>query len=225
MHSGKVSKWTCAAISALVWMSGCGSSSATTAAAGLDTVTADAGGDIAVADQLAADATQTDAATADIAGTDAAADAQADTFTPPTGGLVLNEIGAKGTAIGAWNPSASDWLELYNGSSAEIDLSGYVTVDKKTFDIAGKLPAGTKIAAKGFLIVWFNHNGVGVPVIDKGISTPGSASLFEPGGNLIDTTTWISGASPAGGSWARATDGGEPWKTFAAATPGKPNSP
>lgn len=220
MHSVKVGTWTCAALSALLWMSGCSSSGATTPAAGLDSVTADAGGDIAAVDQLASDTTQTDAGT-----TDVAADTEQDSGTPPAGGLVLNEIGAKGAAIGAWNPSASDWLELYNGSSAEIDLSGYVTVDKKTFDIAGKLPAGTKIAAKGYLIVWFNHNGVGVPVIDKGISTPGSASLFEPGGKLLDTTTWISGASPAGGSWARATDGGAPWKTFAAATPGKPNSP
>jgi len=244
MREARHGKWMNLVAVTLWAVTGC-SSGATTATKSdaADSAGADAGGDaatpdvpvaqdVSATDFLAIDATATDAPTGDVAATDAMptdaanpADAAADAEPAKPGALVLNEVGAKGAPIGSWNPQASDWMELYNGTDAAIDLKGYVTVDKKSFDIAGQLPPGTKIAAKGYLIVWFNHSGIGTPVIDKGISSPGSASVFAPDGKLVDTTTWVAGAAPAGGSWARAKDGGLPWKTFTLATPEKPNSP
>ena len=220
MRNRASGKWASILACGLWAMAGCSSSAGTSDAsvAVQDTATADVGGDLGQTDvPAAADATATDSANP--------VDGTADTIAPQPGALVLNEIGAKGAPIGDWNPTSSDWMELYNGTDAEIDLKGYVTVDKTTFDLAGQLPPGTKIAAKGYLVVWFNHSGIGTPNINKGISIPGSASLFYPSGKKLDTTSFVSKSAPAGGSWARATDGGLPWKTFMAATPGKSNNP
>jgi hypothetical protein len=44
-----------------------------------------------------------------------------------------------------------DWIELYNSSDIEVDLSGWYLSDKDSKPKKWKIPAGTKIDAKGFL--------------------------------------------------------------------------
>ena len=63
--------------------------------------------------------------------------------------LFLNEVVAKGVTRPGFNDTGSDWIELYNAGSAEIDLQGYRLIDsaKKTFDAAYALPPGTTAAA------------------------------------------------------------------------------
>ena len=45
-----------------------------------------------------------------------------------------------------------DWLELYNSSSTEVDLSGWYLSDKATKPTKWEIPAGTTIPANGFLL-------------------------------------------------------------------------
>ena len=47
-----------------------------------------------------------------------------------------------------------DWIELYNTSSSEINLSGFHLSDKATKPAKWEIPEGTIIPGKGFLIFW-----------------------------------------------------------------------
>ena len=50
-------------------------------------------------------------------------------------------------------PDFSDWIELYNNGAAEVDLSGWSLTDEVTVPDKWKFPEGTKIAARGYLVV------------------------------------------------------------------------
>jgi hypothetical protein len=47
-----------------------------------------------------------------------------------------------------------DWIELFNNSNQEIDLSDYYLSDSDKNITKWKFPIGTTISAKGYLIVW-----------------------------------------------------------------------
>ncbi len=89
--------------------------------------------------------------------------------------LYINELAAKGAAIGDWNVTGSDWAELYNGSSEAIDLKGWRIIDSKTkgFDVALSLPPGTKV--------------------DEPVSamTENGAMAASPGGRVRATNSWV----------------------------------
>ena len=160
----------------------------------------------------AADATAADGGSTDGGATEAAA-------------LFLNEVVAKGVTRPGFNDTGSDWIELYNSGSAEIDLQGYRLIDsaKKTFDAAYALPPGTTILGGGYLVVFFNSEGNGTPVIQKKLGADEAASLFHPSGLLVDRVNWETGDSPAAASWGRSPDGGKLFKTFAKPTPNAAN--
>jgi hypothetical protein len=139
--------------------------------------------------------------------------------------LFINEVAAKGTAIGPFNPTASDWVELFNQSNSTLDLAGYRLIDsaKKGFAEATALPPHTKIPARGYLILYFNNDGAGTPNIDGKLGKDEALSLYHPGGLRIDVVNWELGDSPAGKSWGRSPDGSSVFKTFVQPTPGAPN--
>ncbi len=140
-------------------------------------------------------------------------------------GIVINEICAKAIADASFNPTGSDWIELYNGSNATVDLSGAALIDSKSkpFADALPLPAGTKIPANGYLIVYFNHDGVGVPNIAKGLGASEALTLYGADGGLLDQVDWKDGDAPEGSSWGRSPDGGSLTRTFDKPTPSAPN--
>lgn len=47
-----------------------------------------------------------------------------------------------------------DWIELYNSSDTEVDLSGWYLSDKENKPEKWKIPPGTLIPAQGFLVFW-----------------------------------------------------------------------
>ncbi len=47
-----------------------------------------------------------------------------------------------------------DWIELYNSSDTQVDLSGWYLSDKESKPEKWEIPAGTIIPAKGFLVFW-----------------------------------------------------------------------
>ena len=157
------------------------------------------------------------------AGADAAGGADGSIAGVPK--LFINEVVAKASPSPSFNPTGSDWLELYNAGDAEIDLQSYRLIDsaKKGFDEALPLPPGTKIASKGFLVVFFNSDGNGSPVIQKGLAKDEAASLFHPSGLLIDRVNWEDGDAPEGLSWGRQPDGSDALKTLTKPTPGAAN--
>ncbi|MEI6277486.1 MAG: lamin tail domain-containing protein [Prolixibacteraceae bacterium] len=126
--------------------------------------------------------------------------------------LLINEISSN-----AGDP-IPDWLEIYNPTSSEIDISGFGIYDKPAALL--KFPAGTKIAAKGYFVVICD---VALAATDPthvaalGLSSAGeSAFLVDKDGAIIDQVTFP--ALPLGVSYARIPDGGT---TFANANPTK----
>ena len=65
---------------------------------------------------------------------------------PVESDLVINEILAD-------SDTTSDWLELYNGSDEDMDLSGYGLSDDPN-DPLSILPENTIVPAGGHLLIW-----------------------------------------------------------------------
>ncbi len=138
--------------------------------------------------------------------------------------IVINEIAAAGQAIGEFNPSGSDWVELYNAGQEAVSLRGYRLHDSADAHYeAARLPDDVAIAAGGFLIVYFNRDGAGSPVIPRGLGDDEEVALYTPGGRVIDRLDWQAGDSPPGGSFGRSPDGGGVLATFDVPTPGGAN--
>jgi len=73
---------------------------------------------------------------------------------PVVGGLVINEIMAGNVnAVADQNSEYDDWVELYNGNSFSLDLSGYYLSDSEDSLKKWTFPNVT-IPANGYLIVW-----------------------------------------------------------------------
>ena len=71
--------------------------------------------------------------------------------------IVINEFLASNVATNADIvdfAAFSDWIELYNGGNADVDIGGYALTDDPGKPGRWKFPAGTIIHAKGFLLVW-----------------------------------------------------------------------
>lgn len=134
---------------------------------------------------------------------------------PASSSIKINEIYSRGDAV---NP---DWVEIYNTSSSQVDISGY-----KIYDNGGEsgskpkkeFPAGTVIAGNGFFVI----------VVDDtvasgfGLSSDGEQIWLEnSSGSVIDNVTF-----PALGvdtSYVRKPDGSSNWQKISPPTKGAKN--
>jgi hypothetical protein len=126
--------------------------------------------------------------------------------------VVINEVDT--------NPSGDDskfiseWVELYNPTDDDIDLSGWsiasTTIFKKTLTI----PDGTIISSGDFLI--FNHEKIWFT------DTAELIELTNRDGLLVDKTREVFDLENDSKSWQRTYDGFSDWK-FTSATAGNSN--
>ncbi len=118
--------------------------------------------------------------------------------------IVINEI-----MYNAPGDSPEEWVEIYNRSGADVDVSGWQFSD----GISYEFPAGTPpIPAGGYaVVVWdvaaFNILHAGLPRIfgpfSGGLSSSGERlRLRDANGNLVDETRFAEG-----GSWPQYTSG------------------
>ena len=84
------------------------------------------------------------------------------------------------------NPFVEEWVELYNPSAVDADVSSFVVSDDHGFGASGavELAGGSTVPAGGFLVVvlrtsdgYLNNGG------DK-------AQLFDADGVLLDEVEW-----------------------------------
>ena len=69
--------------------------------------------------------------------------------------VVINELMPRNiTTVSDEYDEFDDWIEFYNNSMYEVDLSGYYLSDNLSVPDKWQFPEGTKIEAQGFLIVW-----------------------------------------------------------------------
>ena len=76
-------------------------------------------------------------------------------LTPLIGQVVINEYSASNLYEYTDNYNMEeDWIELYNSSESDLDISGYYLSDKEDNPTKWAIPGGTIISAEGFLTFW-----------------------------------------------------------------------
>ena len=131
---------------------------------------------------------------------------------PPVVGSVfkLNEIMSKDVN------DKPDWIEVYNTSDDDMDISGFILNDKDVADGGFSIPDGTIIKGKGFYVVDQDESGIK-------ISSGGEdVSLSKPDKTVVDWTKTPDMSSSVGLTWAREIDGDGDWM-ISNATPGASN--
>jgi len=135
---------------------------------------------------------------------------------PPSVVLKINEIYSRGTAE---NP---DWVEIFNASTVEVDLSGY-----KIYDNGGQagtkpkkeFPAGTIIPAGGFFVIVTDD----ADASGFGLSSGGETVwLEEPSGAVIDEVAFPAMEDTQ--SYGRKPDGSDTLVIFIEITRGSSNN-
>jgi hypothetical protein len=132
--------------------------------------------------------------------------------------ILLNEAFSRGTTD---NP---DWVELYNPSETEVDISGFMVYDNG--GQAGSkpkkvVPAGTTIGPLGFAVIVTDNTGSDS---DFGLGSGGDKVWLEsPTGAVIDSVEF--GAMGTTESYQRIPDGGAMWKMSKPITRGTSNIP
>jgi len=74
---------------------------------------------------------------------------------PTVGDVVINEImSINSSTVADQNGEFDDWIELFNLSANNIDVSGYYLSDKSSNLLKWQIPSGTTISGNGYLIIW-----------------------------------------------------------------------
>jgi hypothetical protein len=106
-------------------------------------------------------------------------------------------------AHGSETSGQNEWVELYNPTGNDIDVSGW-TIGDATNEAADTLPAGTAIQAGGYLVVTNATNTasfwtipVDVPVVSllsslgsNGLANTGDAVFLKNGGTTVDAMSY-----------------------------------
>jgi len=126
--------------------------------------------------------------------------------------LVINEIFGTG---------APDFVELYNGTSAAIDLGGYKIHDPDVNE-AYVIPNGTTIPAGGFYVL--DCDGAATTLFK--ISSGGEdITLLDPSGNVVDQLLGVNWPAGHVGHVGRPKDGAAAWTILTSPTKGTTNNP
>ncbi len=143
----------------------------------------------------------------------------------PAQDLFINEFLASNSTI-SQDPdyhSHSDWIEIYNPSTIEMNVAGYHLTDNLD-TTRWQIPAGTVIPGRGFLVLWAdgkNERRAGHHTNFKLSKEGEEIGLFDRSGVLIDSVTY--GIQATDISLGRQPDGMASWVQFAQPTPGAAN--
>ena len=121
------------------------------------------------------------------------------------------------------NGTASPWIEIYNPTGQDIDLTGYALTDDFNTPKKAIFPAGVVAKANGTVLLWADQNpSAGAAHINLFLpAAGGSIGLVRPDGSFIDRLTF--GAQEVDLSAAREPDGSTNWVTEWNASPGAAN--
>jgi len=147
-------------------------------------------------------------------------------YLPAYAGPTLNEVMAWN--LGAVKDSqgrACDWVELYNPADAPFELAGMSLSEGASTPGQWTFPPGTTVAAKGFLVVWFDGSRPASTGIEANLNAGrglarewGGVYLFSASGQCVDRVEY--GFQIANASIGRA--GGQ-WRLLEGPTPGEAN--
>jgi hypothetical protein len=122
--------------------------------------------------------------------------------------VVINEfMPVNSTTVADNYGEYDDWIELFNLSSSTIDLSGYYLSDTHKKPSKWRIPNGTSITGKGYLIIWADGDTTqfGLHANFKLSSEGEEVLLTKPDLTITDN---VSFAAPAGElSYSRVPNG------------------
>ena len=142
-------------------------------------------------------------------------------------GLYINEfMASNATTILDSFGVYSDWVEIYNSTLQEIDLSGFGISDSIAQPMKYRLPEGTSIAPGGYLVIFLSGN----EGIQNGeLHAPFGLRAYEEdvvlssaNGRIVDSCSYSR--MEADVSMARTPDGTGEFAQSAQPTPGYPNT-
>ena len=139
--------------------------------------------------------------------------------------ITINELMASNAGV-VMSPATNfdSWIELYNPSEQEINLSGMYLSNDPTMLTLWQMPQdiGT-IPAKGFKVVWLGSNDIlSNQAPFKLDCDGGTICLSDKNGQLITSVDYPKAMSRT--AWARTSDGGNTWGWTDVPTPGATNA-
>lgn len=142
-------------------------------------------------------------------------------------GLYINEfMASNATTICDSFGSYSDWIELYNSTDTDMDISGFGISDNLSQPMKYRFPDGTTIAAKGYLVVFCSGNeGMqnGELHAPFGLRSYGEdVVIANRAGRIIDSYYFKNQETDV--SMARIPDGAGEFQPNSQPSPGYPNT-
>lgn len=142
-------------------------------------------------------------------------------------GLYINEfMASNATTICDSFGSYSDWIELYNSTDTDMDISRFGISDNLSQPMKYRFPDGTTIAAKGYLVVFCSGNeGMqnGELHAPFGLRSYGEdVVIANRAGRIIDSYSFKNQETDV--SMARIPDGAGEFQSNSQPSPGYPNT-
>ncbi len=107
----------------------------------------------------------------------------------PRAGLTINEILTANTysELDPKFKQFSDWIELYNNDNSAKDIGGYYLSDDVNNSRKWKIPSGTMIGSKDYLLIWADKEDTGLHT-NFSLSADGEiVTLSDLNGNIVDS--------------------------------------
>ncbi|MFH2143506.1 MAG: lamin tail domain-containing protein, partial [Bacteroidota bacterium] len=143
------------------------------------------------------------------------------------GQLYINELLTSNTQTN-YDPDFtgfSDWIEIYNSGTSDINLDGYFITDDPIEPTKWQIPLNTIIPANGYYIFWAD----GMNTVLNSVHTNFNLSkdgetikLYSPGLILLDSIKYRPQVADL--SYGRNFDGDSIWGFFYIPTPGNSNN-
>ncbi len=142
-------------------------------------------------------------------------------------GIFINELQADNReTIEDPAGDTDDWIELYNATNDDIDLSGLYLSDNPNDPDMWEIPEGTVIEARRFLLIWADRE-----VNEEGLHANFTLSImgeevgvyFEHNGEFTQIDAVDYPRLQADWSYGRVNDGGDRWQEFEEPTPNQSN--
>ncbi len=142
-------------------------------------------------------------------------------------GLYINEfMASNATTLCDSFGNYSDWIELYNSTDTDMDISGFGISDNLSQPMKYRFPDGTTIAAKGYLVVFCSGNeGMqnGELHAPFGLRSYGEdVVIANRAGRIIDSYSFKNQETDV--SVARIPDGAGEFQSNSQPSPGYPNT-
>jgi hypothetical protein len=138
--------------------------------------------------------------------------------------VVLNEICPANADI-IYDPNFfnySPWIELYNSSSSSVNIAGYYISDDENNPLKWRVPSGTSIPAKGFLLLWCDDMNTGRHTNFSLDSEGEDVVLSNGSGLLLDKISYPKQLTNI--SYGRIANGTGTWAYLSVPTSGGANN-